>query len=82
MQEGEPVGICIGLQRRRVHQAAYGIVGHEQAPALLFHQLRRLAAGDRNAENVLVLRDSSVARRYARQWDRFWAESEGLEPGY
>ena len=40
------------------------------------------AAGDKNAENVLVLHDSAVAQRYAQEWDRRWAESEGLERRY
>jgi len=40
------------------------------------------AAGDKNAENVLVLHHSSVAQQYAQEWDRLWAESEGLEPRY
>ena len=44
MQEGEPVGIFVGLESGLVHQAADGVVGHKQAPELLLHQLRRLAA--------------------------------------
>ena len=44
MQEGELVGILIGLESRFVHQVADGKVGHEQALELLFNQLWRLAA--------------------------------------
>jgi phosphatidylserine/phosphatidylglycerophosphate/cardiolipin synthase-like enzyme len=40
------------------------------------------AAGDKNAENVLVLPDSAVAQRYAQEWERLWAEAEVLEPRY
>jgi phosphatidylserine/phosphatidylglycerophosphate/cardiolipin synthase-like enzyme len=35
------------------------------------------AAANRNAENVLVLRDvPELAGLYAREWDRLWAEGE------
>jgi len=44
MQEGEPIGIFVGFESGFMHQATDGIVGHEQAPELLFHQLRRLTA--------------------------------------
>ena len=40
------------------------------------------AAESRNAENVLVLHDASVATQYSREWDRLWAESEVLRPNY
>jgi hypothetical protein len=43
MQKGKTVGILIGLQGRLVHQAPDREVGHQQAPELLFDQLRRLA---------------------------------------
>ena len=37
------------------------------------------AAATRNAENVVVLRDTpEVAATYEREWERMWAESEGM----
>jgi hypothetical protein len=44
MQEREPVGIFVGFESGFMHQAADGVVGHEQSPELLLHQLRRFAA--------------------------------------
>ena len=39
---------------------------------------RCTAAGERNAENVVVLRDMpEVAARYEAEWQRLRAESEG-----
>jgi len=43
MQEREPVGIFVGFESGFMHQAADGVVGHEQAPEFLLHQLRRFA---------------------------------------
>ena len=40
------------------------------------------AAEERNAENVLVLRDPAVAQRYGAEWDRLWKESEELKARY
>ena len=40
------------------------------------------AAEGRNAENVVVLHDTSVAQQYAREWERLWAESEEMNPRY
>ena len=40
------------------------------------------AAESHNAENVLVLDDATLAARYAREWDRLWAESEELKARY
>jgi phosphatidylserine/phosphatidylglycerophosphate/cardiolipin synthase-like enzyme len=37
------------------------------------------AAESRNAENVLVLRDSIVAARYDKEWERLWGESEEMK---
>ena len=33
------------------------------------------AAERKNAENVLVLHDRRLARKYAREWGRLWNES-------
>ena len=37
------------------------------------------AAEERNAENVIVLRDPALAQRYGQEWDRLWAESEAMK---
>ena len=38
MQEGKPVGVFVGFQRRLVHYAADGKMGHQQPEELLLHQ--------------------------------------------
>jgi phosphatidylserine/phosphatidylglycerophosphate/cardiolipin synthase-like enzyme len=40
------------------------------------------AAEKKNAENVIVLHDPAVAKRYAGEWERLWKESEELKPRY
>jgi phosphatidylserine/phosphatidylglycerophosphate/cardiolipin synthase-like enzyme len=40
------------------------------------------AAESRNAENVLVLHDASVAAKYGQEWDRLWTESETMRTRY
>ena len=41
------------------------------------------AAEEKNAENVIVLRnDQAVAKQYQGEWDRLWGESETLAPNY
>ncbi len=41
------------------------------------------AAEEKNAENVLVLRnDPEVARQYQAEWERLWNESEPFAPRY
>lgn len=40
------------------------------------------AAQSHNAENVLVLHDSTVAQRYGQEWDRLWRESEEMKARY
>jgi len=41
------------------------------------------AAADKNAENVLVLRDvPTLAGQYTKEWERLWAEGEGVEKRY
>jgi len=41
------------------------------------------SAVDRNAENVLVLRDvPELAAQYATEWHRLWNEGEALEKKY
>jgi len=40
------------------------------------------SAESRNAENVLVLHDASVAGQYGKEWDRLWAESEPMAARY
>ena len=44
MQEGEPVGVFFGFERRFMHQSADGEVRHQQAIEFLPDQIRRLAA--------------------------------------
>ena len=46
VNEGKPVGIDVGFERRFVHHAANGEVGHHQPMKLLAHQLWSLAAQD------------------------------------
>jgi len=43
MEEGQAVGILIGLKRRFMHQPAYGEMRHQQTVALLLDQFRCLA---------------------------------------
>lgn len=40
------------------------------------------AAESKNAENVLVLHDVTMAQRYGQEWDRLWAESEEMKGRY
>ena len=40
------------------------------------------AAEQRNAENVLVLHDADVAKRYAQEWEWLWSESEEMKARY
>jgi phosphatidylserine/phosphatidylglycerophosphate/cardiolipin synthase-like enzyme len=41
------------------------------------------AAVDKNAENVLLLRDvPEIARTYAREWEKLWKEGEEVKPRY
>ena len=41
------------------------------------------AAVDRNAENVLLLRDvPEIAKVYAEEWQRLWNESKEVKPNY
>jgi len=41
------------------------------------------AAVDRNAENVLLLRDfPEIAKVYAQEWQRLWNESKEVKPNY
>jgi phosphatidylserine/phosphatidylglycerophosphate/cardiolipin synthase-like enzyme len=41
------------------------------------------AAADKNAENVLLLRNvPALARSYAAEWQRLWSEAEGLAAKY
>lgn len=41
------------------------------------------AAEEKNAENVLILRDSpDVAKKYLARWDELWAESEAYGAKY
>lgn len=41
------------------------------------------AAADRNAENVLLLRDvPDIARIYMNEWQRLWNEAETVAPRY
>ena len=41
------------------------------------------SASDRNAENVIVLRDDpGVARQYEGEWQRLWDESEDMKSRY
>jgi phosphatidylserine/phosphatidylglycerophosphate/cardiolipin synthase-like enzyme len=40
------------------------------------------SAEKRNAENVIVLHDASVAHRYGQEWERLWGESEVLGGRY
>jgi len=44
VEEGQPVGILIGTQRRFVHQTAYGEMRHQQTIELLAYQIRRFTA--------------------------------------
>jgi phosphatidylserine/phosphatidylglycerophosphate/cardiolipin synthase-like enzyme len=37
------------------------------------------SAEKKNAENVVVLHDASVAATYGQEWDRLWVESEPIE---
>ncbi len=37
------------------------------------------AAENRNAENVLVLRDPAIAAKYVMEWQRLWDESELMQ---
>ncbi len=41
------------------------------------------SAENRNAENVMVLRNApGVAVRYAQEWERLWQESKEMKPRY
>jgi phosphatidylserine/phosphatidylglycerophosphate/cardiolipin synthase-like enzyme len=40
------------------------------------------AAESMNAENVIVLGDPTMARRYGQEWDGLWGESEPMEARY
>ncbi len=40
------------------------------------------AAESKNAENVLVIHDATIAVQYGREWDRLWAESKPLKARY
>jgi phosphatidylserine/phosphatidylglycerophosphate/cardiolipin synthase-like enzyme len=41
------------------------------------------AAVNKNAENVLVIRDApELARMYAAEWERLWEEGEDVEARY
>ena len=40
------------------------------------------AAEAKNAENVLVLHDATVAAKYGQEWDRLWGESEEMKARY
>src|ERR1700686_2995173 len=46
VDEGEPVGILARLQRRFMHQSAYGEVRQQEPVKFLPHQVRRLAPQD------------------------------------
>ena len=46
VEEGQPVGVFIGLQRSFMHQAADGKMRHQQTEKLLADQFGRLAAQD------------------------------------
>jgi phosphatidylserine/phosphatidylglycerophosphate/cardiolipin synthase-like enzyme len=40
-------------------------------------------AAERNAENVIVLRDApDIAGQYAREWQKLWNEGQDLKKGY
>jgi phosphatidylserine/phosphatidylglycerophosphate/cardiolipin synthase-like enzyme len=40
------------------------------------------AAENKNAENVLVLHDPSVATKYGHEWQRLWDESEPMRQSF
>jgi len=40
------------------------------------------SAAVRNAENIIVLRDPTVAQRYGQEWERLWRESEEMRAAY
>jgi phosphatidylserine/phosphatidylglycerophosphate/cardiolipin synthase-like enzyme len=40
------------------------------------------SASNMNAENVIVLHDAAVAKRYAQEWDKLWAESVEMKARY
>jgi phosphatidylserine/phosphatidylglycerophosphate/cardiolipin synthase-like enzyme len=40
------------------------------------------SAATRNAENLIVLHDPSIAQRYSQEWERLWAESEEMKARY
>lgn len=40
------------------------------------------SAEAKNAENVIVLHDPTVAQRYGQEWDRLWGESEEMKARY
>ena len=40
------------------------------------------SAESKNAENVIVLHDQGIAKRYGQEWERLWAESEEMKAQY
>ena len=40
------------------------------------------AAEQKNAENVIVLHDAEIAKRYTEEWQGLWQESEPMQPRY
>lgn len=40
------------------------------------------SAESRNAENVLVLHDATVAAQYGQEWEQLWDEPQGMTKRY
>jgi hypothetical protein len=89
VEEGQPVGVLIGTQRRFVHEATHGKMGHQQTIELLPYQIRCFTAEhDMRAPQMSLefvergfdLPTLVIERGQFGGWSQFVVEDRGCQP--